>query len=344
MTPPANAGTELWSSAEWREVAIAWLDAELQAVGRERTGPVEQPHLRPWATALRAPTTQGKVWLKAASRGTAFEIQLYPLLQRVVPHWVLAPIAVDLERNWILLPDGGEALGQSIPEADLVPALALVLPQYAHLQRELTPHAEEMLALGLSDMRAAVLPERFEEALVVANEYVCKHGNTADRELHERVQQFRGTFSSWCRELAAAPVSPSLDHNDLHPWNIFVQRSEAGRLDARFYDWGDSVLAHPFASLLVPLGQIRQRRRLNADHPELLRLRDAYLEVFSDLAPAAELIETLELACRASKAARALTWARALQALSDPEARDLARAPLRWLGYLLDDEYLGIGG
>jgi aminoglycoside phosphotransferase (APT) family kinase protein len=55
----------------------------------------------------------------------------------------------------------------------------------------------------------------------------------------------RGTFVSWCEELEGAAVAPTLDHNDLHPWNIFAGGAES----VRFYDWGDSVGAHPFASL-----------------------------------------------------------------------------------------------
>src|SRR5262249_38694058 len=140
---------------EWLAGAIDWLDTQLGAAGRRRTGAVTQPHLRPWATALRAETDQGAVWLKAASSGTAFEIQLYPLLQRAVPRWVLEPIAIDLARNWIVLPDGGTTLGDRVTGAELVPSLAEILPQYAALQRELMPHAGALLALGLSDMRAA---------------------------------------------------------------------------------------------------------------------------------------------------------------------------------------------
>ena len=76
--------------------------------------------------------------------------------------------------------------------------------------------------------------------------------------------------------------------------------------------------------------------------PDLLGIRDAYLKIFSDLAPHAELVATLELACRVGKVARALTWARAV-AQSDPDELDdhYARAPVACLRSLLDDSYLG---
>lgn len=50
-----EGGTTLWSTPEWRASAVAWLDARLSDVGLERTGEVEQPHLRPWATSSRGP-------------------------------------------------------------------------------------------------------------------------------------------------------------------------------------------------------------------------------------------------------------------------------------------------
>lgn len=95
-----GAGTAVWASASWRELAVSWLDEQLAAAGIDRTGAIEQPHLRPWATALTAPTTHGPGWLKAAGPGTAFEVGLYELLHRVVPEHVLTPLATILPRSW----------------------------------------------------------------------------------------------------------------------------------------------------------------------------------------------------------------------------------------------------
>ena len=50
--------------------------------------------------------------MKLAGAGTAFEVPLYRVLARAVPERVLTPIAVDVERAWLLLPDGGSSLGE----------------------------------------------------------------------------------------------------------------------------------------------------------------------------------------------------------------------------------------
>ena len=211
---------------------------------------------------------------------------------------MLEPLGADVEGRRLLLPDGG-------PPGRIETAL----PAYGELQRRLVPHAERMIGLGVPDMRPAQMPERLDEALEAT-------GGDA------RVAALRGDFADWCAELAAAPGEASLDHNDLHAGNV---------LDGdRFYDWGDAVVAHPFASMLVPLA---------AAGDDAVRLRDAYLEAFSDLAPHAELVHTLELACRVGKVARALTWQRAVA--HDPDASpDFAAAPRASLAAVLEPSYV----
>jgi hypothetical protein len=335
-SPADGSGTEVWSSASWRGAAVSWLDEQLAAAGIERIGEVEQPQLRPWATVLKVPTSVGPVWLKAAGATTAFEVPLYDLLQRVAPDHVLNPIAADLDRGWVLLPDGGPSLGETLSGGELPDALTRALPEYAQLQRNLAPHADELLAMGLADMRPEVMPRRFEEAFATAGDYVGRHGSAEDRATLARVDGLRETYASWCERLALAPGAASLDHNDLHPWNILVGTD--GR--ARFYDFGDAVVAHPFSSMLLGLGWFPLRLGIEAEDRAFLHARDAYLEVFSDLAPHADLVETLELACRVGKVARALTWERATRELAD-EGGEHADAPLETMGSLLDDSYLG---
>ena len=103
----------------------------------------------------------------------------------------------------------------------------------------------------------------------------------------------------------------------------------------RFYDWGDAVVAQPFASMLA-LGWVPMS---DADR---LSLRDAYLGPFGELAPHAELVQTLELACRVGKIARALTWQRSVSAY-DPQEVDerWLSGPSESLFSLLEDTWLG---
>lgn len=335
-------GVGAWSSPTWRDSALSWLDEQLAAAGRERTGGVEQTRLRPWATVLRAPTADGPVWLKAAGPGTAFEVALYGVLVRTVPNHVLTPIAADPARGWLLLPDGGPALGERQAGTDLVDALTRAVVQYARLQRELEPRVHELLDLGLADMRPAAMPARFGEALEAVAAASERNADAKGRDIQRQVAAMKGTVASWCERLEASPVPPSIDHNDLHPWNILG--AEGG--DFRYYDWGDSVVAHPFAAMRLPLFFAQRALEAGLEDARLVRLRDAYLEVFEDLAPHEELVEWLVLAGHVGKIARVLTWQRALQAAREQGEElddDWATALRETLAALLEESYVAGG-
>jgi hypothetical protein len=235
-----------------------------------------------------------------------------------------------VERGWVLLPDGGRSLGERLDGPRLVAALEEALPAYAQLQRGLCPHADELLRLGVSDMRPEAMPSRFDEAVEAVRAYVERRGDPAERAQLEDVIAMRDTVVGWCERLAGSAVGPSLDHNDLHAWNIL---GDGGAV--RFYDWGDGVVAQPFASMLA-LGWVPM------SDGDRLRLRDAYLEPFGEMAPHAELVQTLELACRVGKVARALTWQRSVSAY-DPQEVDerWLSGPSESLFSLLEDTWLG---
>lgn len=326
----AQHGVAVWSSAGWLAHATAWIDERLAEAGLHRTGDVEQRSLRPWAAVWRVPSSGGPAWLKATGPQASFEVGLYELLHSVAPERVLAPLAVSRRRSWVLLPDGGESLGERLEAPALVGALADALPAYARLQLDLAPHATELLELGVSDMRPEIMPSRFDEAVNAVRSYIERRADAVERAELEKVVAMRATVVRWCERLARSTVQPSLDHNDLHAWNILGD----GR-DVRFYDWGDSVVAHPFASMLA-LGWVPMS---DADRT---RLRDAYLTPFLDLASHDALVEDLELACRVGKIARALTWHRSVSSYDPGEVEERwLSGPRESLVSLLEDSWLG---
>lgn len=320
----------VWSSEAWLTQAANWVDERLAEAGMTRTGNLEQRSLRPWASVLRVPSSAGPVWLKATGPASRFEVGLYRLIAAVAPERVLTPVAISMRDGWVLLPDGGGSLGERLEGAALIEALAEALPPYAELQRDLAPHADELLRLGVSDMRPEVMPSRFDEALEAVRAYIERRDNEAERGRLDAVEEMRDTVVRWCERLAGSAAHASLDHNDLHAWNILGEGS-----DVRFYDWGDAVVAQPFASMLA-LGWVPM------SESDRVRLRDAYLEPFDDLAPHAELVETLELACRVGKIARALTWQRSVSAYDPDEVEERwLSGPSESLFSLLEDSWLG---
>ncbi len=325
-----------WTDPRWLAEFGDWATARLAAVGRPVNGPIEQPHVRPWSTVLRIPTGAGPVWGKAAGPGTAHEARLLPAMARwSVPH-VVAPLAADADRGWLLMEDGGPTLRETRPDgsgdADLA-AWAGIVAAYARLQRSLEGRAAAMLALGVPDGRPGVLGDSL-AGLVESDRWWDLVGPddraTTDRA-RIRLRDLARRIATEADELARSGIAATLQHDDLHGGNVFT-----GRGAIRFFDWGDAVVAHPFASMVTTLNSIAFRLGTDADGRQFQRLRDAYLEAWTDVLPRTALADVLERALDLGRIGKAAAWARALDALEPSLMGDHADAPALWLADLVE--------
>jgi hypothetical protein len=267
----------------------------------EPTGPIETAHQRPWSTVLRVPVRDGVVYFKACAPVQDFEPRLSARLSERWPDRVAEVLGYDVDRAWLLLADAGiplRAFGNP-PEAWLS-----VLPFYAELQRGEAGYATDHLAHGVPDLRAAALPERYDALL--------GYPLPLERTEIERLRGFGPRFAAMCGELAAHGVPDSIQHDDLHHANVY--RHEA-RL--RVLDWGDSSVAHPFASLVVTFRFLEEINGIPPHDPLYARLRDAYLEPWGG-----DRRETFALAYRVGAFAHAIAWARQRDALPETERPD----------------------
>ncbi len=268
-----------WTDPAWLAEAMAWIEAQ----GVELTGAVEQPHVRPWSTVLRLPTTEGVLWFKANHPSLAQEAGVVSIISRRRPDLVPELVAADLESGWMLMRDGGKRLREVIErERDLARWFDL-LPQYAELQIDLAGDADALVAAGAPDRRLAVLPAGLGALELSA-------------EQSARVQE-------WCERLAAYGVAETIQHDDFHDGQIFVR-------DGRylFFDWGDACVSHPFCTLSVTLeGVLRWGLDDIEDSVDIAPFRDAYLEPFERYAPRDELLEATSIACRLGWISRALS-------------------------------------
>jgi hypothetical protein len=289
----ANDGLP-WTQPGWLATATAWIRERANLVGE-----IEQVHVRWWSTVLRAPTIDGDLYFKAAAPAFRFEAPLTAKLSKLQPKRVPELVDVDVDRGWLLMRDGGTRLRELLQTAAELHHWESLLPEYAQLQIDVAPHAEELLALGVPDERLSVLPERFRTLLAHRPE-----GLTA-RE-YERLVAAAPELEAMCHELAGHGIPETIQHDDLHDGQIFVQ-------DGRylFFDWGDSCISHPFHTLAVTLRAAAAKFDLEPGGPELRRMRDAYLEPFGDLQDAAE------LAYRTGTIARSLAWQRYVSAAGD---------------------------
>lgn len=294
---------EDWQDAAWLGEVHAWLDRRLGDLGVAQTGPVEQPHVPWWSTVVRVPTTAGMLWFKAARDG-GVEARLTALLNELEPGCTVELLAAEPDRGWMLTRDAGTRLREHATGPDQLRCWEELLPGYAALQVRLIHRADDLLALGVADLRATVLSR---EARVLAGDdhllRTAPEDALTEAELAELREHGLAELDRLCAELAARGVPDSLQHDDLHDGNTFV-RDRA----YVFFDWGDACVSHPFHTLVVTLRALAYRLGLEPGSPRLLRLRDAYLEPWEGFGTRAELVETAELARRTGTLQRALAW------------------------------------
>ena len=280
----------LWEQADWLDEAVGWVEAELARLGLRAAGTVEQPHVRPWSTVLRAPTAQGDVWFKACTPALAHEIVVVQVLSRLRPDCLPALLAADSERGWMLQADAGARLRELADPGRWLD----ILPRYAQLQVDAAEVAEELRRAGAPDRRFAALPAAFDDLLGrrrgLEPDVLARLGGS-------------GRIAELCAELAALGLPETIQHDDLHSGNVFVH-------DGRylFVDWGDACLSHPFLTLHVTMRVLAYELGLAEGAPELDRFRDAYLEPWTAFRPATDLVSVLPAADLLGALCRALTW------------------------------------
>jgi hypothetical protein len=325
-----TTGTATWRDPSWSASALEWADVQLALAGLEPDGEPEQPHVYAWSTAFRLPVVGGAVWLKSVGPGSAHEPVLAAALGEWVPGHVLVPLAVDAERRLLLLPDGGATL-RAAGGAGSAGAWEAMLRDYAQLQLELAPRAEEMLGLGVPDARPAVLPGLVEDLLADDEAQMAGHADGLAPDVRARIVADLGRYGDACRRLAGSGIPSTLQHDDLHDGNVFVELSRH-----RFFDWGDAVVSHPFVSLLVTLRVAQRALDVPNGDPALLRLRDAYLDVWRDHGTLTQLREQAALALSVGPLQRALTWRRILRGVGPEERAELQDAVPGWTAEYLE--------
>ncbi len=299
-----------WRSPAWRAEVDAWVADELSRLGLRQSAAARQDRCSPWSTVIQLPTSAGPVWFKANARGMHHEATLYDVLVRRAPEHVLHPLALDLARGWLLLPDGGPTLRAVEGARTDLAVWEQLLVEYAALQRTLEPHIDELSAAGLTDASPAALPGLRAALLADDRLLLLDTDDGLSSAERDELVAYAPTYAAQCRDLAAFGIPSTLQHDDLHDNNAFAAAETGGGL--RVFDWGDAVVGHPFGTLLVSLKVVATLANLDPAAPELLRLRDAYLEPWTDDYDDADLVEAARLAVRLDAVSRADCYRRAV--------------------------------
>ena len=266
-------------------------------------GPIERVHQEPWSSVFRVPTTYDAVYVKCCGPTQRHEPRLTAMLHREFPGVVTEVLALHPERPWMLVAEGGRKIRDVYTGDEFLRAWREVLPRYAQLQRSATAHVDEILGFGTPDHRATPLVATFADVLAHEPALTGGRNERLTEDQRRALVSLRPKLVDALDGLAAIGIDDTLQHDDLHHGNLLVRD---GRLV--IFDWGDACVSHPFLTLAVTLRFAAQATKHAVDDPEILALRDAYLEPWSDRCPAAQLRTAAELGRRIGEVSRTLTF------------------------------------
>jgi hypothetical protein len=275
VRPEAVAERPAWEEPGWVDQATAWIDRHVT-----RTGEIEVVLTRAWSAVARVPTTAGEAWFKEDPPALAFEPALTATLARHRPD--LLPEVIAFEGSRLLTSDAGCRLRTQLDKGGPAPSWEELLAGYAQLQIDVAPNAAEALVLGTIDARPQVLEQLSTE--------LPGHGR--------RAAAVRQAVDGLGRMIPETIV-----HTEAHDGNFFIRDGHV-----RLLDWAEAVVSHPFVGPVLPLRFAADRVGAAPGSPEVERLRDAYLEPFTQFGPPAALRRAFEEGYLLGTLVRALSW------------------------------------
>lgn len=318
----------------WQLTVREWIS---QILGT-KVAELEHARTEAWSTVWSCRTPDGRVWFKESTSANPAEGPVQQILADLAPAHVDAPLGWDVQRGWLLTPDGGTTLRDHAPQIRgmRTDAVVQVVRDYAQVQRATVDHGDALRGAGLPEHppgdAATTLLDLASQMAAVSPEDP-RHIDEAE---HDRLRGAVDTVREAAYLLTSGPVPLSFEHSDLFPRNIFIPRHPAGPY--RFFDFAESVWAHPFGSLLMLQWELVHRHGLQVgddgpldlDHPAIRQVFDAYLASWTDFADAPTLRALAAAALQLAPLQRAAVWLEVLR--RHPSALGQHGAtPSRWI-------------
>lgn len=288
-----------WARPGWRDEVRTWIEAEAARRGLAVRA-IEQVKHWSISSVLRIATDGPDLYFKVPARLPLFvdEATVTARLAERFPAHVPAPLAIEPERGWLLLPAFEELFGWGAPLS-----LRLeMLRRFGRLQQQTAVLVGELLADGCLDRRLDVLETQIEPLLADAG--ATRRLTAAERM---RLRRLTPRLKELCRRLADIGPPPTLVHGDLHMLNV-------ARVDGElvYFDWTDACIAHPFIDLLS--------LQWEQDEGNRAALLGAYLEAWEGAEPPERLQEAVSLASVVIPLHHAVSYQRIVAAL-EPDAK-----------------------
>lgn len=305
---------------EWLLDVTRWISETVESLG---LGLAEITSLRerPWGVVLRVTTSDGVLYFKAEGLGGWHEPAVLRDLAGPWSELVPDVVAFDDERSWMLMADHGQPMWDVLDPMEQLSVFEAILPLYAEMQHASGSSVQRWIDLGAPDRRMTNMTDLLQRLL--AGEF---YGGALPigPELRRAIDAALPTLEEACAGLATTSFADALDHGDLHGGNVLV-----GAGSPRLVDWGDSCVTHPFSSLFVTYQLAFAKGPLDDRLAGALRLRDVYLEPWTEYGSAVSLRASFSSALWIAHVSRALDFVHMLDG-STPEL------VVEWHGYIVE--------
>ena len=226
----------------------------------------------PWSDVTCFETTQGAMYLKMTPPALSIEPNVIRILSEKYPDEVPTVIAVNKELNCFLMRDSGIPLCQFFQAGFQPEFLCQAIKIYTAMQLSTVDNVNAFIEIGVPDWRLEKFPELYHH--YIAHEKLLISDGLTPNEL-EKLRQLQSEVTRLCETLSSYKIPATLDHSDFRDNNILID-PETQKIT--IIDLGETVISHPFFSLINCLRDVQWRYDLKETDETYLRLQKACLE------------------------------------------------------------------
>lgn len=285
--------------------ALRWAQNYLNQQGYSIQGASKLIQNTSWAKVYQLATTRGYLYLKQIPEAFAIEPDLLLYLRSFFPALVPEVLAHNPDLRCFLMSDRGTPLKKQLAINVQLDLAREALKSYVVIQTGLISQIDSLMALGVPDWRLAKLPDLYLKLLDDA-EFLIQDGFTSNEQQH--LISLHSRFAALCQQLAQYSIPETIEHSDFHENNILYQAQHL-----TIIDWGESVLSHPFFSLISFLMNMMHTHQMNEQNKIYSQLRDSYLGHWHAFESQERLLNAFALAKRLSPIKYCLSFYRLTQ-------------------------------
>jgi aminoglycoside/choline kinase family phosphotransferase len=246
---------------------MQWADDYFSTNGYVMTGAPDIIEKTPWSSVTRFSTNKGLVFLKQTPPALSLEPAVTKLLHDQLHASVPVVIACNESLHCFLMKDAGNPLRETLMLDFDANLLCQAIKVYTNLQYESSDHIKNFIELGVPDWRLNTLPLLYSQ-IIKAEKCLLDDGLTInDLDVLHNLQP---RFENLCLQLQTYKISESLDHSDFHDNNILIS---SDKTKITIIDLGETVIAHPFLSLVNCLYNAMYRYSFNKSSRTYIDLR-----------------------------------------------------------------------